>query len=831
MKNYSEIVWKNFKLQWRRSVLISLAVILSIAFTVVVFSLLDSFFQFQINKAKYEVGDFQFAISGCNEKEIKGISERKEVSRFGKESDLGLVKFNSNITSELDSFDTEGLNMMGLKIIKGRMPSESGEIAVEEWLLKTYFTTTDISSMVDLNYDKPKTGAITEKYTIVGILADNSISKARNTPRIVINEKDSVKFSDAAVWKSLFWVKRGYSVQKTIDSIKNEFNVQDSRIIKNNVIIALTDPTRIFTKSMLYICGLFIIGIVMFAAIVMIYSAINISVHDRVRMFSMLKCIGSQPQQIKVLVLKEGLTIALVSIIPGIFFGIAMSAILVLVIKSLVYSFIGEFMPYMLSWPAIIAGIVIGFATVLIASFIPAARISKISPIDALSGSAFNKLEKKRKALFITRVLPIEIRFAIRNIFSRKKSFINTIVSLASGLIILMTFNILIEYWHASVSLSNPSYCDFSIKSSYLYKEGKDADLTFQETESVCFNAEIDKFFRTRIMNMKCMVMRERLTKEYVNMYTVQGIDLMAAKDEMYTPNENVVILSYNLHWLTDSKSKLISGSMDRVLSGDNKSVLVIAGGVSVSGKPSVSLIKPVDFHAGDKIAVDCGNGFDEYVIEGVLSVLPDGVTPRGDFMAMVVNEDTFERITGKSTFQQLDIKLKTDADAKNIEPLLRNIAAKDPARTFSDLREINTETEQLNLAFSIFVYGFVFIIGLTGLLNILNLMSMNIISRTKEIGLLKATGMTNKQLYAMILSESAFYGVLASLVGSVAGLLISKFLHNNLVRMIFGIEWQVPVGMLILGCMVTIVFTIIATIYPMKRVNKVSTIEATRTE
>ncbi|MPM23715.1 hypothetical protein SDC9_70189 [bioreactor metagenome] len=73
----------------------------------------------------------------------------------------------------------------------------------------------------------------------------------------------------------------------------------------------------------------------------------------------------------------------------------------------------------------------------------------------------------------------------------------------------------------------------------------------------------------------------------------------------------------------------------------------------------------------------------------------------------------------------------------------------------------IDKELEVANLSINstkIMAYSLVVIIGIIGFMNLINSMITSIITRKKELGMLQAIGLTNKQLIKMLNIEAMFY-------------------------------------------------------------------------
>ena len=91
-------------------------------------------------------------------------------------------------------------------------------------------------------------------------------------------------------------------------------------------------------------------------------------------------------------------------------------------------------------------------------------------------------------------------------------------------------------------------------------------------------------------------------------------------------------------------------------------------------------------------------------------------------------------------------------------------------------------------LLIQIVVYGFLAIIGLISLFNIVNSISMSVSSRTRQYGAMRAIGMDNCQLVRMIAAEAATYAVSGLVI--LHGLVRILLLSGN-----FQVKYRHPIG------------------------------------
>lgn len=107
--------------------------------------------------------------------------------------------------------------------------------------------------------------------------------------------------------------------------------------------------------------------------------------------------------------------------------------------------------------------------------------------------------------------------------------------------------------------------------------------------------------------------------------------------------------------------------------------------------------------------------------------------------------------------------------------------------------------------------------------------MVKSVVERTREIGVLKAVGWTNKRILAMIIGESVVLSLLAAVVGIIVGVGVVEIISSA--RLIMGIEPAFSAGLFLEALEIAIFLGIIGGIYPAYRASRLSPTEALRYE
>jgi putative ABC transport system permease protein len=156
------------------------------------------------------------------------------------------------------------------------------------------------------------------------------------------------------------------------------------------------------------------------------------------------------------------------------------------------------------------------------------------------------------------------------------------------------------------------------------------------------------------------------------------------------------------------------------------------------------------------------------------------------------------------------------------------------PLRSFADAKvqtrsEFKTNFEKpinslLNLLYVLL--GLSVIISLFGIINTLVL---TVFERTRELGMLRAVGMTRRQVRRMIRHESIVTALIGGVLGIVVGILLSVLVTHALSSE--GIVFAVPAMQLVYFVIASVIVGVLAAILPARRAARLNVLEALQYE
>ena len=125
---------------------------------------------------------------------------------------------------------------------------------------------------------------------------------------------------------------------------------------------------------------------------------------------------------------------------------------------------------------------------------------------------------------------------------------------------------------------------------------------------------------------------------------------------------------------------------------------------------------------------------------------------------------------------------------------------------------------------------GLALIAVLVAGLGLVNTYSMSVLERVREIGVLRATGMTSRQVWGMVVMEAGLLGIFGSVVGALVGLIAGALLVGWSSGG-FGLAFEPPWVSIAVAVVFGVLVSIVASIYPAGLASRLSIVRALQHE
>ncbi|MGH4123680.1 MAG: ABC transporter permease [Clostridium sp.] len=835
MKSFWSLIPRNLIKNKKRVFFMAVGIILSISLIISLSIMLDTL---KSSSYKRMVDDFGGTYDGFfyapDKKDLEKLDKDPVVDKTSSVLKLGDYKVpNSKYILEVNGFDKNITEFINFKIIQGRYPESNSEIAMEDWVLNAMPKKYKIGDKIKLNltigrFEKFKKE---EEFTLTGIFQYKfNTNQLKNTglayipkdyAEVVLPPKERLYRGYLNINPKLP-MEESFMLLPATDDYKNiEFNKNSSKSFLLQAYKSID-----FVSIILYI----VISIV---ASVIIYNIFNMSVIERIREFGMLRAIGASPSKIKMLVLGEGLILGFIFIPLGIIIGN-------FVVKGIIILMSGykDFSRIMhIPKSGIIVSFIVGFLTIIIGVYSPAKKASEISPMEAINSNnnlqlkGKNIKENSRMKKIINKNFGFTADMAYLNLNRNKKRFITTVVSLSISIIMFMLVNYLINAADPINSIKAKMGGDFVIS---VAEDQPNYYLSDSELDDIKDIKGIDKIVKLKTSTSLMQVEKELVTSNGVKFLAKAS---KSSQESIYDFEKQrykfkTEIRGYTLEDLDNIKENIIQGKMDKEKM--LKEPMIILG-------QNLNYSNYTKLKVGDKIqlsycAYDEDGRFKDYKSE----IFTIGALLKEDFNTydaqsnnvIIVSDKVAEKYLNIKGYQNVKVTLSKNANYDEVEKTLKQRLIKHRGAGLVSYKEALEKAKKNSLQVSLIMYSFVIVVAIVSMVNLLNIMSMNILLRKKEIGMLRAIGFGNDEVKKMIRAEGMFYGVASGFLGTALGTVLSFILfvlaRKSLTQ---GMTWSLPIFTIIVLFLATIAVCLFSSMNASRKVFSSSIIESIKGE
>lgn len=590
----------------------------------------------------------------------------------------------------------------------------------------------------------------------------------------------------------------------------------------------------------------FFSGMALFVGAFLILNSFNMTVLQRIREIGTLRALGATRRRIAASVVGEALILAVAGSVIGLLLGVGLAEALAAAMRS----FFGLPLASLdVTAGAAVAAILVGLLATVAGALNPALRAGRISPIRALTGGRGMEGRPGRRR-FLAGLALFVPGLVIGGLFwfsNQSGSVLAALVGVGStmtmfvGMVLLAPFVVmpairLLAVPARAVMPAEGRLAADSLRANPLRTSATAAALVIT-LSVVVVNSMMSASFVGSIS--------EELDNRFARDLTVQpagyspfgppttGLDDSLKERIASLPQAGTVTpkrIVYMMHlpgsdeqglltavdpaqWNRVDKSEYEGASAEQAMAG------LAAGGVIV----------------GKGYSDDTGLGVgDTLVLKGASGVRRAPIVARLDTFEANGNEvtvslATMEQVFGIATDSTLAVTASSPAQRDALETAVeRLLTDRYPGFEAVSNSEFKSQYEDaVNQQFAFFnaIIGIAVIVGLLGIINTL---SMSVLERTREIGVLRALGGSRWRIRRAMLDESMMISMAGSLVGIAAGLFVGTiWLLSIRESTLVGLQLQIPTGILILIAVLGIVIGTLAAILPARRAAHLDPLQA----
>ncbi len=291
---------------------------------------------------------------------------------------------------------------------------------------------------------------------------------------------------------------------------------------------------------------------------------------------------------------------------------------------------------------------------------------------------------------------------------------------------------------------------------------------------------------------------------------SIQGVDPNA-----WSQTATITLASGRLLTASDSTAIVIG---NRLATTSFKQPLTIGKKITVEGKP-FTIVGILAATSGTSF----GGGGDTTIY----------MTQDSAWNTIDVNRNVFSSIQAKVSSTDL-IEQVTDELTQSLL-IARKVVEKNQDFTITSSEAIKAQVSSMTETLILFLGAIAGVSLVVGAIGVANSMFTSVLEKTKEIGILKALGSTNREILVIFVMESGLFGLVGGIIGVIIGIIISQgFSALGIISLPIvrgGSSTLVSPQLVIIAIVLSTVIGIISGIMPAIAASKKSPIEALRYE
>ena len=174
-----------------------------------------------------------------------------------------------------------------------------------------------------------------------------------------------------------------------------------------------------------------LVVVVCLSMILVIHNSFAVSMNSRIHQFGIFSSIGATPVQIRTCLMQETVILSLTPVLAGILSGIVLSFGAIQAMKVIAVNVAGSRGVSFSYHPIIFAITFLSSAfTVLLSAWLPARKLSRLTPLEAIRGTDELQLKKKKRSPILSTLFGMEGELAGNAMKAQKKAMRTTSLSL-----------------------------------------------------------------------------------------------------------------------------------------------------------------------------------------------------------------------------------------------------------------------------------------------------------------------------------------------------------------------------------------------------------------
>lgn len=604
-----------------------------------------------------------------------------------------------------------------------------------------------------------------------------------------------------------------------------------------------------------------VVVIILVTGYLIIYNIFQISVISDIRFYGLLKTIGTTKQQIRRLVRRQAVVLSAVGIPIGLIIGYGIGK-LILPFSTLPIEYGNtntslKFNPWIFVFSAFFTAF-----TVFISCRKPGKIAGSVSPIEAVRYTGAEGIKKgqkkKREKAYSLKAEKRHTRFnavsmAAANLSRNKRSTVTVIAAISFSIILLALITTAVSSFrldqymeqriagdyllgNTNITLSSPRSGDTTIEPEYLALADAQKGIESRSEMWVRYGSRL-------LMDEKAREQYRKLDAEKKlrrDAFTSDTLEQMLSGEEN---NMGGYFYGYSEALFRNLEVKEGTLDVEKFLTGDYILLALLHGDETLPAEEHV-------YHPGDKVTVE--HITEDSVFYEIKDEFGETVNVRYENLAskeyevMAIVDIPSSMDLHRYTMNGCDVILPLseirergelfavsyqieEEDQKDFEAAIKDYSDLHMEMGYVSKDSLRKEFENMLTVVGTLGIALCAVVALIGMLNFVNAMVTEIISRKREFAMLQSIGMTNEQLKKMLICEGIVYVAISSAIGLLIGGPLSWIVLKALNQVLLFFEYHFRILPFLIMIPVLLLVAVLTPMSAYRNLKKKSIVERLR--
>lgn len=827
-----------------RNIIAIIAIILTTILFTTIFTLgsglMDTVHDQNIRKAG---GDGQAVLNYISDEVFNDVAGNPLIDRIAYTKAVSYRLKNPGLErwrSDLWYMDDTALEFARYTPTTGHRPEAENEIIADTKTLDALGVPAQIGETISLTYDIKGTEYTTD-FTLCGFWETDSLS---NIGRLIVSKAFVDAHSDilaytypidndySGVVTAYVMFKGNGDIEAQLHQILSETGYTCDTMGGNpedgNYIIARVSPAYqsgvLSDNPAMLISGIVGVLLIIVTGYLIIYNIFQISVIQDIQSYGQLKTLGTTKRQIKRLINRQALQLALIGIPVGLLVGFFIGRALVpFLMNGTIYT-ADAGIKVTVNPLIFIGSAAFALFTVFVSVRKPAKIAGTVSAIEAIrytenDAAAFGKRKAKDKKSTHGAKLHF---MALANLGRNRKRTVLVIVSMTLSLVLFNTVFTLSSGFDIDKYIAKFLDTDFVISTADYFQfrfETSGSDLSETFIDAVQQNEAYEdggRLYTSRLLEEGFSVESDAFSNYNTDENGNPLVDVYGADDFLLNGME-AVEGAIDLEKLKTGKYILLS-----VESTDDGTII---------DNPNISVGDTVRLHHIDMDGLSSTtNGSYDFIIMAKVRTNENTATTRNTGSTrFYLPTENYLPLCDQPHLVSFPFNVKAEAENQMGEFLNSYIDSIEPSMDFASKETYVNSFDSLTSLIITIGGALSIIIGIIGIANFVNSVLTSIITRKKEFAMLQSIGMTGKQLKRMLSFEGLYYSVGTIITSVILGVLSSVVIVRGISNGIWFFTYRFVMWPMLVIYPFLILLTVAIPALLYRQIAKVSIIERLR--